>query len=197
MKSVKLVRLTVCLALAVLLVYGAHWCTTQASSSLIAWTPGLAIGLPMYNSTIEASDTWFFSQFQWDDANASRVTFSNTRMDTGAPFTTLGVETTVNMSFSSLGESKISYLVEDDGTQIFSGVTEPDSVKVDGVVTDVGWNYNSGTLAIIGASTSVEVLFAQGLTADDAVAIAIAFGVIAIAFAVVFGIVWSRKRNED
>jgi hypothetical protein len=196
-KAINLSRIFVCLALAVLVVYGAYWSTTQATSGLIAWDTGLTIQLPAYNSTVGADDTLFFSQFQWNTSNATQVTFSTVRMGTGSPISALGVSSDVNMTFDSLATDKFSYLVNNVGSQNFTGVTEPDSVKIDGVLTTSGWTYNSGELKVDSATTSVEVLFNVGLlTSEDAVAIAIAFGVIAIALAVVFSYV-RKKRNDD
>jgi hypothetical protein len=194
MQTQKAIRLTVVLALAIVAVYGVHWCT--ASSSLIAWSPGLAIGLPFYNSTIEASDTLYFSQLQWNVENASKATLNNVRIDTGAPFASLGIDTDANMTFSMLGQSKVSYLVEDSGTQIFSGVTEPDSVKIDGVLSE-SWTFSSGTLTVTGAITSVEILFNQGLTADEALAVGVSISIaVALAIGVAFGM-FRRRRDDD
>ena len=196
-KAINLSRIFVCLALAVVVVYGAYWSTTQATSGLFAWDEGLTIQLPAYNSTVGADDTMFFSQFQWNTANATQVTFSTVRMGTGSPISALGVSSDVNMTFNSLATNQLSYLIADVGSQNFTGVTEPDSVKIDGVLTSSGWTYNSGVLKVDSATTSVEVLFNVGLlTSEDAVAIAIAFGVIAIALAVVFSYV-RKKRNDD
>jgi hypothetical protein len=100
------------------------------------------------------------------------------------------------MTFSMLGQSKVSYLVEDSGTQIFSGVTEPDSVKIDGVLSE-SWTFSSGTLTVTGAITSVEILFNQGLTADEALAVGVSISIaVALAIGVAFGM-FRRRRDDD
>jgi hypothetical protein len=191
----KFSRIVICLAFTILIIYGAHWCTTQASYSLIAWDTGLGIKLPHYDSVIDADNTLYFSQFQWDTVDASKVTFSSVRMGTGSPISSFGVSSDVNMTFNSVANDKVSYLVDDVGSQNFTGVTEPDSVKIDGVLSSSGWSFSGNILHVNGATTSVEVLFAPDDTAGIAV-IGFALGVIAVALAIVFGVM-RRKKDDD
>jgi hypothetical protein len=170
----------------------------SASANLIAWGAGLGISLPHYGSVVDASDTLFFSQHQWNSVDATAVSFNDVRMGTGTTISTLTVSSNVNVTLNIVSQDHLSYSVFQSGSQNFTGVTQPQSVKIDGNLTSSGWSFSGSTLEVTGASSTVDVLFqSSNMTADDAVAIAIAFGIIVLGVSVALIFMKARKSDSD
>lgn len=190
----RFLQATIIAALVMIICCGIFY--AQATTSLFAWDTGVGFGLPYYGSVIDADDTMYLSQFSWDATNASSVSFKDVRMGPETPFSVFTVSSDVNVTFTRLDVGELTYSVFDVGTQNFTGVTEPLSVKIDGNLTDSGWSFTGSTLSVEGAASTVDVVFGGSLlTADDAAALAIVFGLIAIAVCVAL-IMLRRNSNE-
>ena len=163
----------------------------------ITWAPGLGFGLPFYNSTVEASGNLYLKSFFWDTDNASSVTWRNVHMSTGEEWDALTVNSNVNVTFSVVNNRELAYSVPGVGTQVLRGVSDPLSVTVDGVLlSDSDYTFSGGALTIDSAVSTVDVIFGgSDVSAEDALAVGVLFGVIAIAVCIVF--VYQRKRKED
>ena len=167
--------------------------SVRASSGLIALAPGVGVGLPFYDTVLDATANLYFTQLTWDDTDATTATFSGVRMGSGSSFATLGVSSDVNVTFTTVNAGSLGYLVGDVGSQNFTGVQQPVTVTIDGTATTENWTYSSHVLSVENAVSTVEVTFATGLTVDDAIAIAVVCMVVAICVAVVF---MKARKNE-
>jgi hypothetical protein len=52
-----------------------------AASNSLKWSPDVHLKLPAYNTTITFDDWVYMDSFEWDDSNATQVTFNNIKMD--------------------------------------------------------------------------------------------------------------------
>jgi hypothetical protein len=174
--------------------------STRADFGLMAWTPadGVNFGftLPYYGSVLTVNAILYCSSYLWDDVNASSVTFSNVYTSGGLSFSYLSMSSNVNATFDTISSDKLSYSVVANGSQAFSGTSAPSSVTVDGDGAYSDWSFVSGVLTVNNASASVVVLFdVSAISAEDAVAVAVVFGVIAIC--VVAGLIFIRRKKND
>lgn len=197
MVEIRLLRRKVvlcCLGLAVLICFFSVFAAATLYDRMV-WASGLGFGLPFYNSTVEATDNLYLKSFYWDTSNATSVTWRNVHMSTGEEWDSLTVSSDVNVTFSVVNSLELTYGVPGNGTQVFRGVTEPLSVTVDGALVS-DYTYTSGVLTVGNASSTVDIIFAgSGLSVEDAVAIGVLFGIIAIAVSIVF--VYSRRKKQD
>jgi len=159
------------------------------------WNPDVGFGLTYYDSVIDASVALYFTSFLWDDTNASSVTFSNVYTSGGYAYDYLSVSSDVNATFSVVSADELTYGVVSNGTQTFGGTSAPSSVVVDGLDWS-DWSFAGGVLTVNNASSTVDILFdVSDLAVEDVLAVAVLFGVIAIA--VVFVFIRRKKSNGD
>jgi hypothetical protein len=52
-----------------------------AASNSLKWSPDVHFRLPAYDTTITFDDWIYIDSFEWDDSNATQVTFNNIKMD--------------------------------------------------------------------------------------------------------------------
>lgn len=155
----------------------------------------LALALLAYGSYIMSDDYLYIYSWDWNAANTS-VTFTDAYMSTGEAIDSLEIESDVNVTFSMVSNRQITYSVPSNGTQTFTGVLEPASVTVDGVLTD-NFTYTEATdsLIINGALSTVDIVFQFGLSVYDVVAIVIVFAMLGLAVALIYAV--HNKRRDD
>lgn len=160
--------------------------------------PGVGILLPAYNATIDADNSMFMNQWQWNQENATSVTFSTLFMDAGPAIPILTVESTDNMTFSVLKNTEISYSAIVNSTQTFSTVNEPTNVTIDGVDKPYAWVYHSGALTVTteGNATIIFSSISGLLTTDDVLGVAIVLFAVAVCVCIAL-IYRSKSRGEE
>jgi hypothetical protein len=164
------------------------------------WQVGLGFGLPAFNSTIDADASLYLNQHSWNQINASEITFSNVYMDAGPAISSLTISSTKNMTFSTINNQEISYSVVANGTQIFSKLSEPLNVTIDGIDKPNAWSYSaSGVLTMNNVTSNAVILFSSAAFGSDdilgtAVAIAI---VVSMSISVALIFMFRRRSSDD
>jgi hypothetical protein len=184
--------------------------SSHASASQMEWQTGLALQLPAYNTTLEASASWYMDSFTWNDANASTLTFNETYMLGGTRIPSLTISSqNANLTFTELSfykETRVIALGSSTAHITLEGYTkEPTIVTIDGVENSTFWSYNALTDTLTLAPTlngSSLIVLDYGaaplvtLTAEDAAAIGVVFGVVALSVGV--GVTFVKRReNKD
>ena len=166
----------------------------HAATDYFVWDKDLAISLPAYTNYIEFTYTTYFSEFTWDDPNATSVTFTDLGTSTSSTLSTFTTALDAgNLTFFSISGTQIDFNLTAATSSNYTLPSKPTEVLLAHISNPEGgnWTWNSLTSTLTLTTTSPTLVGFTFTATPSKIAFVIA------AFAAVIAIVATALTLES
>ena len=127
------------------------------AADYFVWDKNLAISLPAHSNYIEFTYTTYFSEFTWDDPNATAVTFTDLGTSTSSTLSTFTTALDAgNLTFYSISGTQIDFNLTAATSSNYTLRSKPTEVLLAHISNPEGgnWTWNSLTSTLTLTTTS-------------------------------------------
>ena len=171
----------------------------HAATDYFVWDKDLAISLPAYTNYIECTYTTYFTDFLWDDSNATAITFIDLGTSISSTLATFTASLdNGNLTFFSISETQVDFNLTNAISSNYTLPSKPNSILLNSITNPEGsnWTWNALTSTVtLTTSSPILVAFTFTPTTSNLPLILGAFGATMAIIAV--SLVVIRRRKDD